>query len=267
MPNVAAASVRFDGTVETVGDLDQVFALASVTKLLSTWAVLIAVEEGSIALEAPLGQPGCTLRHLLSHAGGYPFSGYTPISPPGKRRMYSNGGIEIAARAVSDATSMPFATYLAEAVFRPLGMTSSALSTSAAYGVSGTVRDLIAFVGEIATPTLLDPTTVADATTVQYPDLDGRVPGVGAFRPCPWGLGFEIHGSKRPHWMGTKNSPETFGHFGAAGTLLWIDPVAAVGLIALTDRRFNEWPAQALQLWPALSDAVLSDAASPSGTL
>ena len=265
VPNVAAASVRFDGTVATHGDPDRVFALASVTKLLSTWAILIAVEEGSIALDSPVGQPGCTLRHLLSHAGGYPFSGETPMSVPGRRRMYSNTGIEIAACAVEEATGIEFAAYLAEAVFGPLGMTSSVLQTSAAYGVSGSVHDLIAFVGEVAAPTLLDPATVADATAVQYPDLDGRVPGVGVFRPCPWGLGFEIHGAKRPHWMGLTNSSQTFGHFGGAGTLVWIDPVAQVSLIALTDRRFDQWSAEALQLWPELADAVVAEAVSTNG--
>jgi CubicO group peptidase (beta-lactamase class C family) len=260
--NVAAATVGFDATLDIAGDPDRVFALASVTKLLSAWAMLIAVEEGSITLDSPVGQPGCTLRHLLSHAGGYPFSGETPMSAPGRRRMYSNSGIEIAARAVEDATGMTFAAYLGEAVLGPLGMTSSTLLTSPAYGLSGTLNDVIAFVREVIDPTLLDPATVAEATTVQYPDLDGRVPGVGVFRPCPWGLGFEIHGAKAPHWMGSANSPQTFGHFGAAGTLVWIDPVARTSLIALTDRRFDEWPSEALRLWPALSDAVVAEAAA-----
>ena len=40
---------------------------------MAAWATLIAVEEGVGTLEQPAGQPGCTLRHLLAHAGGYGF--------------------------------------------------------------------------------------------------------------------------------------------------------------------------------------------------
>ena len=98
--------------------------------------------------------------------------------------------------------------------------------------------------------------------TVQFPGLPGLVPGVGRYDDCPWGLGTEIRGTKQPHWTGTRNSPDTFGHFGGTGTLLWVEPGAHVACIALTDRPFNDWSAQALQLWPALSDAVLAEAAS-----
>ena len=72
----------------------------------------------------------------------------------------------------------------------------------------------------------------------------------------------EIHGAKHPHWMGATNSPAAFGHFGGAGTMLWIDPVARVSVIALTDRSFDEWATDALRLWPELSDAVVADAVS-----
>ena len=47
----------------------------------------------------PVGQPGCTLRHLLAHAGGYPFDGAEPIARPARARIYSNTGIELAADA------------------------------------------------------------------------------------------------------------------------------------------------------------------------
>jgi CubicO group peptidase (beta-lactamase class C family) len=123
----------------------------------------------------------------------------------------------------------------------------------------GTVDDLTRFALEVINPTLLSPGTVAEATTIQFPDLNGVVPGLGTFRPCPWGLGFEIRGHKQPHWTGGHNSPDTFGHFGGAGTMMWIDPVNQTCLIALTDRKFDEWADDALRLWRELSDSVLSD--------
>ncbi|CAB4798377.1 unannotated protein [freshwater metagenome] len=38
---------------------------------------------------------------------------------------------------------------------------------------------------------------------------------------------------------------------------MWIDPVAGVGVVALTDRPFDEWRTEALQLWPEFSNAVV----------
>ena len=52
----------------------------------------------------------------------------------------------------------------------------------------------------------------------------------------PMGLGIEIRGEKSPHLDRRANSPATFGHFGAAGSMMWVDPVAECALVALTDR-------------------------------
>jgi CubicO group peptidase (beta-lactamase class C family) len=259
VPTVAAVVVLPDGSTTSVGDIDHVFRLASISKMLTGWAALIAVEEGIVGLDEPAGQPGCTLRHLLSHAGGYGFDDPQPFSRPERRRMYSNSGIELAAALVAERAGMPFATYLAEAVFQPLGMTSSALPGSPAHQVRSTVRDLLAFTRELRTPTLLSPHGATEFRTVQFPTLGGIIPGVGRYEPCPWGLGCEVRGTKSPHWTGTRNSPSTFGHFGGAGTFLWVDPDHDVATVALTDRPFDEWAAEALRLWPQLSDAVLHE--------
>jgi CubicO group peptidase (beta-lactamase class C family) len=102
---------------------------------------------------------------------------------------------------------------------------------------------------------LVSPETARAATTVAFPGLVGVVPGVGRFDPCDWALGPELHDGKTPHWMGATNSAATFGHFGGAGTFVWIDPVANIGLVTLTDREFGSW---ALEAWPAFSDSVLA---------
>jgi len=39
-----------------------------------------------------------------------------------------------------------------------------------------------------------------------------------------------------------------------------VDPGAQVSCIALTDRPFDDWSAEALRRWPQLSDAVLAEA-------
>jgi hypothetical protein len=41
--------------------------------------------------------------------------------------------------------------------------------------------------------------------------------------------------------------------------MFWVDPEAEVGLVALADRAFGPWAAEA---WPALSDAVRAAATS-----
>jgi CubicO group peptidase (beta-lactamase class C family) len=276
--SVAVAVVAPDGSVASNGDIDEVFRIASVTKLFTTYATLIAVEEGSVSLDDPAGPPGATLRHLLAHTAGYGFDGATrqgarsngedgwsgphpppaPIAGVARRRIYSNAGMEVAADHVAECTSMPFEQYLREAVFEPLGMRSSTLHGSPAHAMRSTVADLLRFVDELRHPTLIAGATLAEATTVQFPGLNGVVPGIGRQDPCDWGLGFEVRDHKSPHWTGTRNSPETYGHFGGAGTFVWVDPAAGVAMVCLTDRDFGAW---ALEEWPPLSDAVLAEVA------
>lgn len=260
VPTVAAAVVLPDGAVHTIGDPDHQFRLASLSKMIVGWTALISVEEGTVSLDDAVGQEGCTLRHLLAHAGGYSFDGEAPIARPESRRIYSNTGIELAAAHLATSAGMPYADYQREAVFEPLGMNRAVLHGSPAYGVHATVADMVAFIRELRSPRLVSASSAAGFSTAQFPTLAGLVPGVGRFNPCPWGLGTEIRGHKQPHWTGTRNSPATYGHFGGAGTLLWMDPGAQIACVALTDRMFDEWSADALRLWPQLADAILDEA-------
>lgn len=252
----AAAAAVADGGMAVHGDADAVFALASVTKLLVAYGVLVAVEEGAIELDTAAGPPGSTVRHLLAHASGLAFDEVRVQAAPGARRIYSSAGYEMLADAVAEHTAIPFPEYLHEAVFVPLGMTSTALTGPAGHGGESTVADLVRFVAEVSAPTLLAAETVDDARSVQFAGLAGVLPGFGSQRPNDWGLGFEIKGSKRPHWTGTHNSARTFGHFGQSGTFVWIDPEVRLACVALTDRPFGDWAKVA---WPDLSDAVLSE--------
>ena len=92
--NAATAVVVADGTVlSTHGDQQHRFPLASVTKLLSAYAVLLAVEEGALELDQAAGPEGSTIRHLLAHCAGYDFGDRTIRFKPGTRRLYSNAGL------------------------------------------------------------------------------------------------------------------------------------------------------------------------------
>jgi len=235
------------------GAVEHEFRWASVTKLTTAVATLVAAEEGVVDLDEPAGPPGSTVRHLLAHASGLPFHGDEPIAEPGKRRIYSNTGFEQLAAHVEAAAEIPFADYLRAAVFEPLEMAAE-LRGSAGADVHGTLGDATRLARELLRPTLLAPETFAEATSVQFPGLGGVLPGIGRWDPNDWGLGFELKDAKNPHWTGTRNSPRTFGHFGGAGTFLWVDPEVDLACVALSDREFDDW---ALEAWPRLSDAVL----------
>src|SRR5438067_9912544 len=107
--SAAAAGVGRDADVVAVrGPRDRVFRWASVTKLVTALAALVAAEEGTIDLDEPAGPDGSTVRHLLAHASGLPFDAGGPTSPPGRRRVYSNPGFEALADHVAARAEMPF---------------------------------------------------------------------------------------------------------------------------------------------------------------
>jgi CubicO group peptidase (beta-lactamase class C family) len=261
--HVAAAIVTQDG-VEQIGDPDFEFRLASLTKPMTAWAIMIATEEGVLDLDGPLrhvsAPEGATMRHLLSHAAGFGFDGTEPIAPIERKRIYSNTGFELAAEELEGAASMSFGQYFDEALLQPLLMERTGLHGSAAHRVRSTLADTIRFVAEMRRPALLASQTAAEIIRPQYPELAGIVPGVGRFDPCPWGLGVELSGGKSPHWMGRAVSPATFGHFGGAGTMMWVDPVADIGVVALTDRPFDDWSTEAVARWTEFSDAAVAEA-------
>jgi CubicO group peptidase (beta-lactamase class C family) len=252
----AAVLTRSGGVVGSVGDPVQVYPLASVTKPLVAYAVLVAVEEGAIELDQPAGPPGSTVRHLLAHASGLAFGERTPQTEPERKRIYSSAGFEILAELVAAETGIAFPDYLTQGVFEPLGMRESTLPGPAGHGGHSSTADLAYFAGELLDPTLVSRQTLDEATSVQFPGLNGLVPGYGSFKPNDWGLGFEIRGNKNPHWTGTNNSPRTFGHFGQSGTFLWVDPEIDAACVVLTNRAFGDW---AKPLWPAVSDAVVRE--------
>src|SRR5437899_6050766 len=118
--SAAAVGVVRDAEVVAVhGPRDRVFRWASVTKLVTALAALVAAEEGVIDLDEPAGPEGSTVRHLLAHASGLPFEPGGPTGRPGRRRVYSNAGAETLAEHVAARAEMPFAEYLSTGVLRP----------------------------------------------------------------------------------------------------------------------------------------------------
>ena len=142
---------------------DTVFRIASMTKSFTAMAILKLRDQGKLSLDDLAEQyvpelkgltyptsdsPRITVRHLLSHAEGFPednpwgdqqlaateeqFSammrGGIPFSnPPGVAYEYSNYGFAILGRIVTRVSGVPYQTYVASEILRPLGMTSTTL--------------------------------------------------------------------------------------------------------------------------------------------
>ena len=190
----AGAVVAEGGAREAAGDTAWETRIASVTKLLVAYACLVALEEGTLTLDQPAGPPG---------------------------------SFECLGETLAGSAGMSVATYLAEAVLRPLGMGGTELRGSPAKDAWSTADDLGRFAAELLAPTLVDPATLGEATSEQFPGLAGVVPGLGSYDPNPWGLGFELKDRK-----------------------------VRLACVVLTDREFGDW---APPLWSALSSAVLTE--------
>ena len=147
-------------------DADTVFRIASMTKSFTAMSILKLRDERRLALDDPAERyvpelkdlkypttdsPRITIRHLLSHAEGFPEdnpwgdrqlartddemlkmlrSGIPFSNTPGIAYEYSNFGFAILGRIVSRVSGRPYDEYVTENILRPLGMTSTTLHPS-----------------------------------------------------------------------------------------------------------------------------------------
>ena len=145
-------------------DSSSVFRIASMTKSFTAMSILKLRDEGRLSLDDPAEKyvpelaslkyptsdsPRITIRHLLSHAEGFPEdnpwgdqqlartddemsrmmrAGIPFSTAPGTAYEYSNYGFAILGRIVARVSGMPYAEYVSATVLRPLGMNSTTLS-------------------------------------------------------------------------------------------------------------------------------------------
>ena len=194
--SAAAGFASATGVMEKTGPASQPFRWASVTKLLVALAALDAVQRGLLDLDEPAGPPGSTIRHLLAHASGLAFDSDAILSPPGRRRIYSNRGIEIVADVIAARSGQPFERLLAEEVCRPIGMTGTRLEGSPAWGAIGPLSDLMNLAVELASPSLIDENLLAEATRTVFGGLAGVLPGFGSPAELRLGPGVRDQGQQ-----------------------------------------------------------------------
>lgn len=211
-----------------------------------------------------------------------------PIAPPGTRVIYSNVDYALLAIAAERVTGQPFPATVRALVFEPLGIEAylgdepprqpavivdvedphrgtpleqrnspfyralalpyAGVLTTAA-GALGLIR---AFEGE--PQGFLRPETAAEARIDQTGGLSGG-PGDVFWSPCPWGLGPEVRGAKKPHWTPQTASADSFGHAGGSGCLVWSDPARNLRWAILGTRAMDgSW---AMRAFPRISAAIL----------
>ncbi len=209
------------------------------------------VREGAVELDEPAGRPA-------------PRSGTSSRTPPGWRstntasrphpgtRLYSNAGFEVLGDHVAKATDIRFFEYVRQALLEPLGMDSTSLDGSPAKDGVSTVADLVRFAAEVQAPRLLDPRTVGGDDGA-VPGHKGRAARVRAPEPQRLGARLRDPGLQIAALDGWFVLAPDVRSLRAVGTFLWIDPDAGAACVALTDRAFGPWAAEA---WTPFTDAV-----------
>ena len=223
---VAAAVVDAGGT-HRHGPTDQAFPLASVTKLLTAMAALVAHEEGTLPLDEPIVGDDATAADLLAHSAGIAPDVPEPMTPAPPTSHLLDGRLRPPRRPHHRPRRHRLPRLSARGRRRSHSGCTSSDSTDRRVPVaehrsttcSGSPKPGRRRCSSIAS-------TLTRATQPHRGHLSGVLPGFGRHDPNPWGLGPEIRGEKSPHWTAPENSPATFGHFGQSGTMLWIDPVA-----------------------------------------
>jgi CubicO group peptidase (beta-lactamase class C family) len=151
-------------------DAETLFPIASITKTVVATAVMRLVEQGHLALEAPVRRylpdlrladaastDRLTMTHLLTHTGGFQGdfqdgaygvrcgSGDDALArfvtmlahlpqraPPGEMWVYNNAGFSLAGRVIEVVTGQRFEEAIRALVLKPLEMRCSSFSTGEA---------------------------------------------------------------------------------------------------------------------------------------
>jgi len=284
--------------------LDTIFDLASLTKVVATTpSVMMLVEQGRIRLTDPVasfipefakyGKDRVTVRDLMTHMSGlrpdvdvsFDWVGYEEgirlateeilTQPPGRRFVYSDINYFLLAEIVARVSKQPFAEFVQQHLFKPLGMRDTMFVPQPAlvpriaptqfctqYGWPCEGPDMKMLRGVVHDPTARRMggvaghaglfSTAADLTLYARMLLNGGA--VGATRVLApltvarmtspatpvteanvRGLGWDLDSSYSAN-RGELLPVGSFGHTGFTGTSIWIDPATRVFVIFLSNR-------------------------------
>lgn len=277
---------------------DAAFDLASLTKVVATTTAMMRLyEDGLVDLDAPVsryvpefGQAGkdrVTVRQLLSHTGGLiPFRPFysmgirtrqgvldaifadSLVYEPGTESRYSDFGPITLAILIERVTGQPFARYVRENVFEPLGMWHTGYRRAGAFDpaavptevddyfrnrtLQGEVHDENAWLlggtaghaGLFSTITdlsrfatmLVHEGRIGDRQFIQPETVRLFTTPVDSLRRHTRALGWDTRTPEGYSSAGQLFGPRSFGHTGFTGTSMWIDPDARLYVVLLANR-------------------------------
>jgi len=104
-------------------------------------------------------------------------------------------------------------------------------------GMMSTADDLAKFLRHLLTISagetgILHPKMLEAMTNNQLESLPHIDPAIA--RSTPWGLGWQLNWPAHPRGFGSMLPPNAYGHWGATGTLIWVDPVSELYGVVLT---------------------------------
>jgi CubicO group peptidase (beta-lactamase class C family) len=204
--------------------------------------------------------PAEATQHPLVHEWLYRRYDAPLWKPPGTEWSYSPWGYELLGEIARRVSGKPFADFVRERIFQPLGMQDTTAIVPDAvkhrvvrykytvndwweqhladfkieqtpwanWGIYSTARDMAIFGqmflnrGRYGDARILSPASVAEMTRNQIPGIGGSWDGV-PFPEAWWGLGWPVKENRK--WAGSLWSPRTVEHSGAGGVHMWVDPV------------------------------------------
>ena len=192
---------------------------------------------------------------------------------PGTRFQYSDFAYGLAGRIAATVAGAPFPEVVRTLVLEPMGLadtfmrpqdggperiaavrgvfndgTNGAMYNSAlgrslwhpAFSAVSTLGDMVAFLRHFAPggPRTLSEATVRAMTSLQTAGAPGQHPLLDGFPPdarIPWGFGFCLQTEDAPAVFSELASFSTFGHPGASGCQILVDPIADRTVVLLTN--------------------------------
>jgi CubicO group peptidase (beta-lactamase class C family) len=218
-----------------------------------------------------------------------------PLFPPGTNLSYQSMGTLIVAELVQRISGAPIDQFLKREIFDPLGMQSTALGSrgldgarivrvqvpgfqqnsdfdwNSSYwqqlgspwgGVFSSPEDMAIVCqmllngGSYGDVRLLAPRTIERITTNRLDELPDLPEAVR--RAQPWGLGWRMNHPGRPDSWGDLLGRHVYGHTGASGTMVWIDPQANGFCILFTSALREKAPWRLVQLSNAVAAAFVA---------
>ncbi|MBK95646.1 MAG: hypothetical protein CMJ79_08015 [Planctomycetaceae bacterium] len=196
------------------------------------------------------------------------------VYAPGTRVHYQSMGILTLSTIIEQISGVTTAEFLKSSIFKPLGMSQTSLGASAELlasnrppvasmveqidghdlwgwnsdywrslgapwgGLISSAKDLGIFCQSLlkilgGDAGIVAPSTLRAMTSNQLRGF--RKLRAGTADALPWGYGWQLNWPNHPRGFGSVLPQEAFGHWGATGTLVWIDPSESVYGLVLTN--------------------------------